>query len=198
MGRRALNKADKQQRIRQAARELFESQGFEKTTTAEISERAGVGTGTLYLYVASKEQLLFDVFAEDIGSVWNTALERVDSEGPLRDELLSIFGSVSEYHARQPNIAATYFLELNSAVSSLGGVDAILRAIFDGLEQVLTVAQRQGRLTTDIDAGVLAHNLFAIWNFVMVWRYSHDEATNDAARVKFERSLDVALAGLLP
>lgn len=57
-GRRALNKADKERRIRAAARELFFSRGFSAVTTQEVADRAGVGTGTLFRYASSKGEML--------------------------------------------------------------------------------------------------------------------------------------------
>ena len=49
---------DKREAIEDAALVLFVEQGFHGTTVPEIARRAGVGTGTLYLYHASKDELL--------------------------------------------------------------------------------------------------------------------------------------------
>ena len=49
---------DKREAIEDAALALFVEQGFHGTTVPEIARRAGVGTGTLYLYHASKDELL--------------------------------------------------------------------------------------------------------------------------------------------
>jgi TetR/AcrR family transcriptional regulator, repressor of fatR-cypB operon len=52
--------------IEAAALELFVERGFDGTTVPEIAKRAGVGTGTLYLYHASKDDLLNALFVR-----WN-------------------------------------------------------------------------------------------------------------------------------
>ncbi|MGA1838719.1 helix-turn-helix domain-containing protein [Herbiconiux sp. 11R-BC] len=62
LGRRERSKLDKEQRIFQAAAELFESQGFEAVTTQAVSDRADVGTGTLFRYAATKGELLLMVY----------------------------------------------------------------------------------------------------------------------------------------
>jgi TetR/AcrR family transcriptional regulator, repressor of fatR-cypB operon len=49
---------DKREAIQDAALALFVEQGFHGTTVPDIARRAGVGTGTLYLYHASKDELL--------------------------------------------------------------------------------------------------------------------------------------------
>lgn len=65
-GRRELNKADKQRRIRRAARELFSTRGYSSVTTQEVADLAEVGTGTLFRYARSKGELLCMFANEDL------------------------------------------------------------------------------------------------------------------------------------
>jgi AcrR family transcriptional regulator len=58
--------AEKQALLLDAARELFKIQGFDKTTTLEISRKAGVSEGTLFNHFGSKRGL-FAKLAEDYG-----------------------------------------------------------------------------------------------------------------------------------
>ena len=58
IGRREQNKQDKLARITSAARELFAQKGIHEVTTQEISQRANVATGTLFLYAKTKGELL--------------------------------------------------------------------------------------------------------------------------------------------
>jgi AcrR family transcriptional regulator len=44
--------------------ELFVERGFHGTTVPEIARRAGVGTGTLYLYHCSKDKLLNSLYEQ--------------------------------------------------------------------------------------------------------------------------------------
>ena len=48
---------NKRERIIDAAIEVFCAQGYEAASMADVAQRAGVGKGTLYLYVDSKEDL---------------------------------------------------------------------------------------------------------------------------------------------
>jgi AcrR family transcriptional regulator len=65
-----------------AAAELTQQQGFERTTMAEVAHQAGVGTGTLYRHFPDKRALLLELF-----DLWS---ERVvaDRAGDLRTESL--------------------------------------------------------------------------------------------------------------
>lgn len=63
---------DKRQAILRAARELFANNGYDDATIAEIAQAAGVAVGTVYLYFASKHDILVDVclaLNEDIARV---------------------------------------------------------------------------------------------------------------------------------
>lgn len=65
-GLRERAKLDKQQKILEAADALFREKGFEATTTREVSERAGIAAGTLFLYVKDKVELLLWVYSQKI------------------------------------------------------------------------------------------------------------------------------------
>lgn len=66
VGRRARNKADKQERIFEAASALFTGQGYSAVTTQMVADRADVGTGTLFRYASSKAELLMMVMNEQM------------------------------------------------------------------------------------------------------------------------------------
>ena len=51
---------DARGRLAQAAPELFAGQGFERTTVADIAQRAGVTERTFFRYFADKREVLFD------------------------------------------------------------------------------------------------------------------------------------------
>ena len=55
---------DKRTQILQAALALFAEYGFRGTSTAEISKRAGVATGTLFHHFKSKEDLIEELYMD--------------------------------------------------------------------------------------------------------------------------------------
>ena len=56
-GKRLENKERTKDRILKAALGLFRKQGLEKTTTREISDKAGIAEGTLFNYFKTKEDI---------------------------------------------------------------------------------------------------------------------------------------------
>jgi len=57
-GRRARAKSDKRERILTAARAVFAETGVDAATTARIASLAGISHGTLFLYAATKGELV--------------------------------------------------------------------------------------------------------------------------------------------
>lgn len=69
MTTRARTIEDKQQRRRlllDAAKELFFDRGYKETTIEMITERAGVSTGTFYLYFKNKVEVYMTLYADGI------------------------------------------------------------------------------------------------------------------------------------
>lgn len=58
--------ARNQQRIVEAARQLFADHGLE-ITLDDVAERAGVGVGTVYRRFANKKELIAEVFEQNVG-----------------------------------------------------------------------------------------------------------------------------------
>lgn len=75
---RARSAEDKQQRRAQiiaTALELWEAHTFAGFTMAEVAARTGLAKGTLYLYFATKEELLLALL-EDLLGAWFDELDR--------------------------------------------------------------------------------------------------------------------------
>ena len=72
------------ERLQKAALELFAAQGFDRTTTAEIAETAGLTQRTFFRYFADKRDVLFwgqDAFTEVFLRGMDTATE---GAGPMQ------------------------------------------------------------------------------------------------------------------
>ncbi|WP_239095162.1 TetR/AcrR family transcriptional regulator [Planotetraspora silvatica] len=78
MSLRDRKRARTRQTLVDAATELFERNGYDETTIADIAAAADIGTRTFFSYFASKEELLFP---ESDARV-RAAIEGIESRGP--------------------------------------------------------------------------------------------------------------------
>ncbi len=197
-GRRERNKASKRRRILEAATELFTEQGFESTTTAAIAKRAGIGAGTLYLYVDSKDDLLVAVFRQQVGSVWEEAFAGVDPADSVLDQLLSVFNHVAEFHEHDTNLSRAFFRDLRFVSSPVvKGAEEFVRSYHAQLAELLEQGQADGRLDPEVDAADLAANLYAIWTSLMSRHHGRRRSWNQY-EAAIKRSFETCLFRLVP
>ncbi len=165
-GRRERNKADKRERILLAATKLFNERGFAATTTTEVAKAAGIGTGTLFLYVRTKEELFVEVFRSDVGRAWDDAFAGVDQDASLLDQLCRAFFSVIEHHDHNPGLAKAFLTELHLLPDDMRrDARVFMRRYMARLQQFLVDAQTRRCLDGDINVAVLANNLFAVYQW---------------------------------
>ena len=73
-----------EQRLKEAALELFGERGFENTSVVEIAERAGVTTRTFFRYFADKREVLFADSAALQAALVREVLDAPGVAEPLR------------------------------------------------------------------------------------------------------------------
>lgn len=111
-GLREKNKTDKLRRIKNAARELFISNGFDETTTREIAIRAGVGIGTVFTYADNKRDLLFLVANDDLAEVTAAAEAGLRKHASCLQNLVGFFRHHYKFFARQPELSRLLLREM--------------------------------------------------------------------------------------
>lgn len=198
LGRRERNKLDKRRRIVAAATALFQEKGFEDTTTAEIAKAAGIGAGTLYLYVESKEDLLVSAFVNVAGDAWREAFDLVDPSADAVTQIMTLLMHVTDHHRADRRLARSFFKEL-PFVSDSGraGVEEFADWFLSGLASVLNAASANGKLDADVPKMMLAHNLYAQWQ-VLMRRLVTDRLDYDDMVLQLQESVYVALWALTP
>ena len=80
--RRESNKLQKRRRILSAARAVFTESGYDGANIREIAKRAGVATGTIFLYAPDKRELLLWVISEDLVGSRKTRLPKSRLRAP--------------------------------------------------------------------------------------------------------------------
>jgi AcrR family transcriptional regulator len=84
----AEEKSATRQRILDAALGAFRANGFESTTTRDIASAAGIATGTLFNYFATKEAIV-EVLADEALAKARTSFARQNIKGDLEEALFA-------------------------------------------------------------------------------------------------------------
>jgi len=196
--RRELAKADKLARIVAAATKLFDERGFEATTTAAITEAAGIGAGTLFLYVKSKDDLLVLVFREELSRIWDDAFAAVKARGTLVDQLTKLFGYVIAVHEQDPALTRAFLKELMFvSEAERAGVAEFMDRWLDRLAALLAAAQDRGALSPDVAPRALANNLWSLYFHTLQCRYGGYLSPGALPR-RLKEAIELQLRGLTP
>ncbi|NRS49087.1 TetR/AcrR family transcriptional regulator [Brevibacillus sp. HB2.2] len=100
----------KRELILDAALVLFVDRGFDGTTVPMISEKAGVGAGTIYRYFENKEALVNTLFQECVGELLETINDGYPrTSDDLREQFRHIANQVIRYAKK--NLNALLFLD---------------------------------------------------------------------------------------
>lgn len=196
-GLRERNKQEKLERIREAARELFASKGYAETTTREIAERAGVGTGTLFLYARTKEELLMLVFTERVEAVQEERFRTLPQSAPLLEQLLHVFEGFFRFYANEQGLARIFIRELLFLEPGPAGERTHLeRAFAARLAGLVAAARERGEVAERIDLEMAGFNLFALYITTLMAWLSGALGAGEPWRPVLERALALQLRGL--
>ena len=141
--------SDKRLRLLDAALELFETRGYDGVAVPEIAAKAGVATGTVYLYFADKAALVNALHRH-----WKTqynaiVLAPVPSGLVARDKFTTYWQRMTGFARTYPR--ATRFMDLHHHGSYLNAESIALSRVYrDAAEGFIREARAAGAIR-DID-----------------------------------------------
>jgi TetR/AcrR family transcriptional regulator, cholesterol catabolism regulator len=166
--RRQRARRDKQQRIVQAAAELFRAQGFDATTTDQIAERADVAKGTIFRYAPTKAHLLALVYEQDLEQIVGRAFASTRPDAPVVTALAGVFFSFYELYEQDAGLARQFVRDQLFIAPHQADAPGALQTLLVELAALVRVWQAAGRVAPDVDAALVAQNSFALYFTVLV------------------------------
>lgn len=112
IGRRERSKQDKRQRITVAAKELFALHGVGGVTTQQIADHADIAIGTLYLYAATKAELLIMVQNQKFATAIDDGLAAASTATGTIEQVLAVIRPVVSCLREHVENGRTYLHEL--------------------------------------------------------------------------------------
>jgi len=175
----------RRQQILDAALRCFSRDGFHNTTTADIVRESGVSQGTLYLYFATKEDIVV-ALADDRhqGEMFLNALAGSEQD-PVRGllSMIELYGKglndPQRADVRRVGIQGWAEALRNPTIrdSVLEGFTAVRHALVALIER----GQAAGRIRPEIEADALARTLAAVFEG-LVLQVSWGETIDFAAQ----------------
>lgn len=172
-GRRARTLKTRE-KIRRAAFALFSTKGFDATTSAQIANRAGVATGTIFVHATDKADLLFLVMQAPLAAAADERFASLPA-GPLLERLLFVFEGVFAAYAESPGISAAFIGQLPSGrgMNATRMTETTFAFVY-ALAGLVAQAQAEGEVDPELDPTACAQNVFGLYFMaLMLWISGH-------------------------
>ena len=196
---RKSQKEATRQRVLDAARELFETKGYDETTVREIARQAQVSVGSVFTTFTSKGDILSQVMTDRLDDLY-AELDRVTPSlrGSTADRLRSMFAIHFAFETRRTklflaHIAAAYDWNLGAGARPYGKTPRLRLIIRD----CLTDGVARGDVDAAADLDLITDALVAIY----AWTYrlaAWEGADAKAMSAVFDRQVGLLAEGFRP
>jgi len=196
-GLRERGKRERRLRIETAARDVFREKGFEAATTREIAARAGVGTGTLFVYARDKRALLRMVFRDALEHLTESAFATVPQGVPLIEQLIHVFSPRYAFWGDDPRLSrhavtATFGARFEGDGHVSGG-PPVMHALNDRLIDLIASNQRAGTVAAGVRPELVARLILDVYyNENREWIADRDPGI-EAGIARLREVLELAL-----
>ena len=120
-GKRAQNKQAIRRRIVKSALSLFQTKGFNTTTTKAIARKAGIAEGTVFNYFRTKEDIALSFFEEEVDHAIAAVRENPRlRKASLEEKLFTLVHSQLEYLAPYERFIGAALIHALNPASHLG------------------------------------------------------------------------------
>ena len=143
-----------QQRLEEAALEIFSEADFHQANIRTVAKKAGVSFSTIYSYYGSKEGLVFAVVDIWLGKLTERIVDHLQGIEDLKEKLRKVFWLQLDYYEKNPGLGKILFMTLPMKTWMADRTFRQKKMINLYLE-VLRQGQKAGILNPNVRAGIL-------------------------------------------
>jgi AcrR family transcriptional regulator len=179
--RRERRRLELRDRIVESAVELFENQGYEATTVAEIVRRSDIAYGTFFNHFPSKLHLLREVADHSMRDLFENVEEVRKQPGDFAARLVLLFERSAERTlAKGPQMRDLIGAMMALAFPATAGNDD--RRIRQAFGRLLEDGADRGELRDDVDRETLLEVVVGAWySLFFSWVHFDDYALRERA-----------------
>lgn len=167
---RGENRRKRHSEVLAAATRVFHLKGYDGTTIQDIADELGILKGSVYYYVTSKEDILYEVLDEIHRAGFTTALRAVEAGNTPLEHIHSFVSALSEFNARNPARMAVLLREIHilkpdrqkNIVRERDRYEEILR-------ELITEGQAEGLISDDINPKITTRAIMGMVNSIHQW-----------------------------
>jgi AcrR family transcriptional regulator len=156
--------------VLEAAARVFHEKGYESTSIQDIAEAVGILKGSLYYYIRSKEDLLYEI----LQSVHEDALaniERLDGvEGGGLERIRAFVTAHLTFNAENLTRMGVFYHDFRSLTDGRNATIVAARDVYDEkLRSLIRQGQEEQTICPDLDPKVTAIAVMGMLNWIYQW-----------------------------
>lgn len=159
---------DKKQALINAALKLFVENGFHGTPTAKIAQEAGVGTGTLFQYFKTKDELVIALYLQFKEEMFEFVSKHTEGKPNFKETIISTISSSLNWALDNPT--KFHFIQQFHTSPYIGLVEQ--EVLTKQVEPHLALIQ-QGiqtgvlkKMPADLIYSLLSNQVFGVYQYI--------------------------------
>jgi TetR/AcrR family transcriptional regulator, cholesterol catabolism regulator len=160
----------RQREIIDAAAEIFHRKGYSETSVQDIAEAVGILKGSLYYYIDSKEDLLFQMLLEVHEDAKGIVEETAALEATALERLRAYVQRHVEYNAQNLSKIAVYYHDFGLLTAKRKRAIMSQRHYYEEfVVGLIEDAKAEGTVDSTADASLVANAIFGVVNWIYTW-----------------------------
>lgn len=198
MSIRELKKQKKKRAILESAISLFNENGYDNTSIAQIARKAGIGKGTVYSHFNNKKSIIQGFCEYELEKIHNQLIAQSNRDSSVLEQMLIIYMTEFEHVTKNREFGRLYMREaLFPDDEDQRNTSDLEKKYFDVLFPILQKGQERGELRKDLDLLHITAHFYSLYILVTSSWYTGRLPTS-GVKVAMELLFKQALNGLSP
>ncbi|MCP3975762.1 MAG: TetR/AcrR family transcriptional regulator [bacterium] len=167
---RAKSGSDRRQEIIEAAASIFMSKGYEATSIQDVADAVDILKGSLYYYIKSKDDLLYEVIQEvHLRGLENLDSQRGKSDGALKRLHTFVYRHIM-FNASHLAKMTVFFHDFRSLSEPRREIIIEERDRYDTfVRELIAEGKDEGVIRDDVDPRLAAFSILGSVNWLYQW-----------------------------
>lgn len=161
--------AETEKAIRKAAIQLIAKHGFEAMTLRDLADHVGLQPGSIYRYIATKDQLLADIMAEHMEALLVAWRKADDPSADPKARLENFVDFHIRYHFERQKEVLIANLELRSLTPDSRRSTVALRKAYENELRAILDAGIARKIFPSVDSGIATYAILSMLTGVCFW-----------------------------
>lgn len=153
-----------------AAVRIFHAKGYDATSIQDIADEVGILKGSIYYYITSKEDVLFEILKDVHEEAFKAVQDAVAIDGDPLQRIRAFVATLAQFNADHPERMGIFLHDLRSLSEDRRNEIVHKRDRYDKmLRKMISEGQDQGLVCPDIDPKLATLAIMGMINTIYQW-----------------------------